>query len=135
VRPHEALEMRTPAEVYQPSPRKFPACVPELEYPSTMLVRTVRHHGHFRWKKHDVFLTDVLWGENVGLLPEDDRWFTICFAHLPLARFDSYQLQVIPCKAMRGFYKVRAGEGETSPSPAPHPLTEQDQNVSGILPV
>lgn len=69
VRPHEALQMRTPAEVYQPSPRKFPACVPDPHYPPTMLVRTVRHHGHFRWKKHDVFLTEVLWGESIGLLP------------------------------------------------------------------
>jgi len=135
VRPHEALEMRTPAEVYQSSPRKFPARVPEPEYPSTMLVRSVRHHGHFRWKKHEMFLTEVLWGESIGLLPEDDRWFTIYFAHLPLARFDSHKLQVIPCKATQGFYKMWAGEEDTSPSPAPHPRTEQDQKVSGMCPV
>lgn len=136
VRPHEALEMRTPAEVYQSSPRKFPARVPAPEYPSSMLVRTVRSEGYFRWKHHDVFLTEVLWGEPVGLLPEDDRWFTLYFAHLPLARFDSEKLQVLPCKTKTstGFYKVRAGEGET-PSPAPHPRTEQDQNVSGRRPV
>src|SRR5207237_8452690 len=76
VRPHEALEMRTPAEVYQPSPQKFPARVPEPEYPSTMLVRTVRHHGHFRWKKHDVFLTEVLGGEWVGPSLETARCYT-----------------------------------------------------------
>lgn len=134
VRPHEALGMRTPAEVYQPSPRKFPARLPEPEYPQSMLVRSVHAKGYFRWKKHDVFLTDVLWGENVGLLPENDRWFTIYFAHLPLARFDSYNLQMLPCKTSTGFYKVRAGQGET-PSPAPHPPTEQDQNVSGMRPV
>jgi transposase InsO family protein len=135
VRPHEALEMRTPAEVYQPSPRAFPARVPEPQYPSNMLVRTVRHHGHFRWKKHDVFLTEVLWGESLGLLPEDERWFTIYFAHLPLARFDSQKLQVLPCKTTQGFYNVGAGEEDPSPSPAPHPLTEQDQKVSGMCPV
>lgn len=135
VRPHEALEMRTPAEVYQPSPRKFPERVPELEYPPSMLVRTVHAKGYFRWKKHDVFLTEVLWGENVGLLPENDRWFTIYFAHLRLARFDSEKLQVLPCKTSTGFYKVRAGEGEKPPSPALHPRTEQDQNVSGMRPV
>jgi transposase InsO family protein len=135
VRPHEALEMRTPAEVYQASARKFPARVPEPEYPSTMLVRTVRHHGHFRWKKHDVFLTEVLWGESIGLLPEDDRWFTIYFAHVPLARFDSETWQVIPWKATPSFYKMWAGEGEAAPSPAPHPLTAQDQKVSGMCPV
>jgi len=135
VRPHEALEMRTPAEVYQPSPRKFPSHVPEVEYPQSMLVRRVHAKGHFRWKYRDVFLTEVLWGEPIGLLPEDGRWFTIYFAHVPLARFDSEKLQVLPCKTSTGFYKVRAGEGEKPPSPAPHPLTEPDQKVSGMCPV
>ena len=88
VRPHEALRMQTPASVYQPSPRPYPARLPEVQYPDTMLVRTVKSHGHFRWKMHDVFLSEVLWGEPVGLLPVDDRTFTVYFAHMPLARFD-----------------------------------------------
>jgi len=70
VRPHQALQMQTPAAVYEPSRRKFPVRVPEPEYPESMLVRSVRHQGNIRWKKHDVFLTEVLWGEQVGLLPE-----------------------------------------------------------------
>ncbi len=135
VRPHEALEMRTPAAVYQPSARKFPARVPEPEYPDTMLVRSVRPHGHFRWKKYDVFLSEVLWGERVGLLPEDDRWFTIHFAQLPLARFDSWKLRVTPLPKTGVNGNVGAGEGDVSPSPAPHPLTEPDQKVSGMCPV
>ena len=88
VRPHEALGMRTPASVYQPSPRSYPARVPEVEYPDTMLVRTIKSHGHFRWKMHDVFFSEVLWGEPIGLLPVEDGTYTVYFAHLPLARFD-----------------------------------------------
>ena len=61
VRPHEALEMETPAAVYEASPRRFPVRLPEPEYPDTMLVRTVHHKGQFRWKKHDVFVSEVLW--------------------------------------------------------------------------
>ncbi len=135
VRPHEALGMRTPGSVYQPSARPFPARVPEPEYPESMLVRSVRPHGHFRWNKYDVFLSEVLWGERVGLLAEDDRWFTIYFAHVPIARFDSQQLRVrpLPEKGVSGH--VGAGEGEVSPSPAPHPLSDEDQNVSGMCPV
>jgi transposase InsO family protein len=122
VRPHEALQMRTPASVYEPSARVFPSRVPEPEYPDTMLVRSVRQHGHFRWgkDKHDVFLSEVLWGERVGLRPEDDRWFTIYFAHIPIARFDSERLRVTPMpKPAEGFVKMGAGEGENPPSPAP----------------
>ncbi len=136
VRPHEALQMQTPAAVYQPSARRLPVRVPEPEYPDSMLVRSVRRRGHFRWKKkHDVFLSEVLWGERVGLLAEDDRWFTIFFAQLPVARFDSQQLCVRPLPKAVVSSKVGTGEEEASPSPAPHPLTAPDQKVSGMCPV
>jgi transposase InsO family protein len=135
LRPHEALQMRTPAAVYQPSLRKFPARVPEPEYPQSMRVRSVRAQGHFRWKKYDVFLSTVLWGETVGLWAEDDRWFTIYFAQLPIARFDSQQLRVRPLPKTGSFDKVGAGEEDASPSPAPHPLTAEEQKVSGMRPV
>jgi putative transposase len=136
VRPHEALQMRTPGSVYEPSARAFPARVPEPKYPETMLVRSVRHQGIFRWKKHDVFLSEVLWGERVGLLPEDDRWFTIYFADVPIARFDSGRLRVKPMpKLVEGFVEMEAGEGEKPPSPAPHPREIEEQNVSGMRPV
>jgi transposase InsO family protein len=89
VRPHEALKMQTPAAVYEPSPRLYPARMPEIEYPDSMEVRTIKSHGHFRWKKHDVFLTEVLWGEPVGLQPLGHGLFNIYFAHLPLVGFDA----------------------------------------------
>jgi len=135
LRPHEALEMQTPAAIYQPSARRFPASLPEPDYPEGMLVRSVRPHGHFRWKKDDIFLSEVLWGERVGLLPEDDRWFTIYFAQLPLARFDSRKLQVTPLPKISSIAEGLAGEEDPSPSPAPHSQIEPDQKVSDMCPV
>jgi putative transposase len=135
LRPHEALGMRTPASVYQPSPRRFPERLPEVEYPESMLVRSVRHQGIFRWKKYDVFLSEVLWGESIGLLAEDDRWFTIYFAEVPLARFDSEELVVKELRNSPVSERLGAREGEVSPSPAPHPLSDEVQNVSGMCPV
>src|SRR5664279_5626266 len=110
--------METPASVYQPSPREYPARIAEPEYPSSMLVRSVKHQGVFRWKKHDVFLSEVLWAERIGLLPLDDRWFTIYFAELPIASFDSRELRVVAWRKPQGFDVEEAGEGEASPSPA-----------------
>ena len=81
--------MQTPASVYEPSPRAYPERLPEVEYPDTMEVRTIKSHGHFRWKKHDIFLSEVLWGEPIGLLPVDDGLYTIYFSHVPLALFDT----------------------------------------------
>jgi hypothetical protein len=93
------------------------------EDPDTMLVRSIHSKGHFRWKKrHDVFLSEVLWGERVGLLPIDERWFTIYFAQFPIARFDSRERRVVPVPASAGFSGDGAGDGEASPSPAPPPL-------------
>jgi transposase InsO family protein len=103
VRPHEALSMQTPAAVYEPSVRSYPIRIPEVEYPDSMLVRTVKSHGCFRWKKHDVFLSEVLWGERIGLKIDDEMLYTIYFAQLPLARFDpaSGKLIALPTRVRR----------------------------------
>ncbi len=42
-RPHEALDKKTPASVYEPSPRRFPEKLREPEYDHGVEVRTVRH--------------------------------------------------------------------------------------------
>src|SRR5229473_6334816 len=123
--------MQTPALLYEPSPRAYPARAPEPEYPASMLVRSVHHQGQIRWKKHDVVLSQVLWGERVGLLPVDERWFTIYFAQFPIAQFDSRNLRVLPLSHEETFYIADAGEGDASPSPAPHPLTEGKKNCQG----
>ncbi len=67
-----------------------------MQYPDTMIVRTIRSHGHFRWNQQDVFLSEVLWGEPVGLLPVEDETYTVHFAHLPLARFDGRTCKLSP---------------------------------------
>jgi transposase InsO family protein len=134
VRPHEALAMQTPAAVYEPSLRSYPARIPEPEYPDDMQVLHVKSQGQFRWKKQDVFLSEVLWSEPVGLLPVDDRWYTIYFAQFPIASFDSRQLRVLPLKKATEYKTDDAGKGEGSPSPAPHPLNHKEK-VSGMCPV
>jgi transposase InsO family protein len=134
-RPHEALGMQTPALLYEPSPRPYPARVPEPEYPATMLVRSVHHQGQIRWKKHEVSLSEVLRGERVGLLALNERWFTIYFGQFAIARFDSQKLQVLPLPKEEAFDIADAGEGKASPSPAPHPLINEEKKLSGMRPV
>ncbi len=93
-RPHQALNMSTPSSCYEPSPRQYPARVLEPEYGSALKVRRVRPCGNFTWGGNDVFLSEVLSGEPVGLLPLDERYYRVYFAAFPLARFDSYRLRV-----------------------------------------
>jgi len=132
-RPHEALGMQTPSAVYTPSPRAYPARVREPEYDISMHVRRVRRRGSFSWKKQDVFLSETLIGEPIGLLPVDDRIYTVYFAAFPIACFDSQRRTILPLRAVS--CHVGAGEGEASPSPAPHPLEAREPKVSGMCPV
>ncbi len=87
-RPHEALEMQTPAEVYQPSPRPYPDRVPDVEYPGHYEVRRVRTDGRIKWQGEFLFLSEVLVGESVGLEEVDDGIWSLHFGPRRLARFD-----------------------------------------------
>ena len=135
-RPHEALGMQPPATVYRPSSRPYPARVPEPGYGSAMQVRRVHEHGQFWWNHERVFLSEVLWGERIGLLPIDDRYYTVYFAAFPIAWFDSHTLRVQShAKRKPDFDRDDAGKGESSPSPAPHPLKTAEEKVSTMSPV
>ena len=135
VRPHEALGMETPASVYEASPRRYPTVLPEVEYPETMLVRSVNHKGEFSWKKQHVFVSEVLWGERIGFLPVDDHRYTVYFARFPIARFDTRHAYLTSLPKQGLTTKTDAGKGEVSPSPAPHPLNLKEEKVSGMCPV
>jgi putative transposase len=99
-RPHEALGMQTPSAVYTPSPRPYPLRVPEPEYGNAMQVRRVGQRGVFYWKGEVVFLSETLIGEAIGLLPENERIYTVYFVTSPVARFDSHQRKILPLPAV-----------------------------------
>jgi len=94
VRPHERWDADA-ASVYEPSPREYPAKVPEPEYSDAMLVRSVKSTVISAGRS--MMCSSVrCCGREGGLLPVDDESFTIYFAHMPLARFDSRLLRVVP---------------------------------------
>jgi transposase InsO family protein len=103
-RPHEALGQKAPATLYSPSPRPYPARVPEPEYDSGIEVRSVYPHGQFFWKGHHVFLSKVLAGERIGLEPVDQRYWCVCFGDFPIAWFDSAELTTgnLPAAGING---------------------------------
>jgi transposase InsO family protein len=135
-RPHEALGMRTPDSCYTASSRRFPARVPEPEYPSSMQVRKVRDRGDIAWRGHrHVFLSETLIGEYVGLEPVDERWYIIYFAQFPLARFDSRTWTVHRLTPALDLYIADAEKGEPPPSsctPSPKPGPKSVNYVPGL---
>lgn len=134
-RPHEALDMQTPAAVYTPSQRAYPPRVPEPEYGSDFLVRRVGLRGVFSWKHQHVFVSETLIGEWIGFLPVDERDYTVYLAAFPIARFDSHHRVILPLPKRAVEVAAGAGEEEVSPSPALQPLDDQESKVSGMCPV
>jgi transposase InsO family protein len=95
VRPHEALDMKTPDSLYEPSPRPYPARVAELEYDAGFEVRRIGGKGEFKWKGNRIFVSEILDGERIGLQPVDDRYWKFYLGPLPLGLFDSFALRML----------------------------------------
>jgi len=94
-RPHEALDMQTPASCYEPSPREMPNRLPPLEYPDRFEVRYVSANGGIRWKKHAwVNVSTVCIGEYVGLEEIDDGVWDVYFGPLRLGRLHDRLMRI-----------------------------------------
>lgn len=68
-RPHEALGMAAPADVYVPSSRERTSELADFEYAETAEVRRVRGDGSIKWDGGFVFVGTAMCGEMVGIQP------------------------------------------------------------------
>ena len=89
VRPHEALAMKTPAQVYRPKARRP---IPKLvthDYPKGAALRKVLTNGHFWWRGRSLFLSRSVRGHSIALVcPLGQRLATIMFHHMALGQLD-----------------------------------------------
>ena len=86
-RPHEALGMKTPAEVYQKSPRPWQGTPEELAYEG-LAQRRVQSTGAIRYAGHSYFLSGSLAGWNVGLKAVRAGKLEVYFASLLLGHLE-----------------------------------------------
>lgn len=86
-RPHEALDMKRPVELYQPSPRKFEGTPEDLTYPK-MQARRVGKVGTIRYAKQHVFISTALSGWSVGWEPCGQGKFNVHFGRLLLGQYE-----------------------------------------------
>jgi transposase InsO family protein len=85
-RPHEALGMRTPGELYIPATRQYRGTPEALEY-TAMGSRQVNACGQIHWEKECYFLSRSLAGWNVGLQSLGQR-VNVWFGRLLLGQID-----------------------------------------------
>ncbi|HEY0779762.1 MAG TPA: integrase core domain-containing protein [Gemmatirosa sp.] len=93
-RPHAALGNDPPADRYAPSPRAYPARLPEPEYPGHFEVRYVSRDGGVRWHNRWVNVSHVRAEEYVGLEEIDDGIWSVYFDPVLLGRVDERDLTI-----------------------------------------
>jgi putative transposase len=89
VRPHEALDMKRPSDLYHTSERAFLRPLPELAYPFHDDTLVVQNGGHVRLpRRRSVFLSYALVGQPVGLREQLDGSWLVTFCSLDLGVYD-----------------------------------------------
>lgn len=86
-RPHEGIDMRTPATVWRPPSRSYPKKLAKPEYPSHFEVRRVSFNTCIRFKKSLVSVSTLLRYEDVGLEEVDNGIWAVHFYDRELGRF------------------------------------------------
>jgi len=83
-RSHEALQRKTPVQVYRASSRPFPAKLKPVEYETGFTVRYVRQNGEIKWRGQLLYVSQVLAKDRIGLVPLDEERWQVYYGFYPL---------------------------------------------------
>ena len=86
-RPHQALEMATPASRYQPSARAYQG-LEELEYPRHDWTAVITTCGRICYQRRKVNVSQVFAGQKVGVKQTDEHIWLVTFMDYDLGYFD-----------------------------------------------
>ena len=94
IRPHEALDMETPASIHNFSAKPFPEKIPNFDYDSEMKVMKVTKNGSMRWGAYNwVYLSASLQGKYVGALEMGNGIWRVFYRNVFLGYFDENKLR------------------------------------------
>ena len=124
-RPHEALGMRRPAEVYQPSPRSYQERPPAWEYPTGSEVKRLNTQGMLEEKGRRWFVCGALAGQPVRV-ERIERKLLVSYRHMYLREIDLERGGTRPLVVERREGAAAAGLGDPpvalrAPSGSPSP--------------
>jgi putative transposase len=86
-RPHQGLNMRYPAELYEASPRPYVG-LRELDYPFHDLTLTITQCGRICMGARKIHVSTVFAGQTVGVKQVADRVWVVSFMDYDLGFFD-----------------------------------------------
>jgi putative transposase len=94
-RPHQALNMRCPAELYVSSTRLYRG-LPDLHYPLHDKTVAVTTCGRICFNRQKINLSQVFAGQNVGIKQVSERIWLVTFMHYDLGFFDDETCRLEP---------------------------------------
>jgi transposase InsO family protein len=94
-RPHQALAMKVPAEVYRPSTRPYRG-LQDVDYPLHDWTATVTRCGRICWNRRKINLSTVFAGQDVGVRQVSDRIWLVSFMDYDLGYFDDKTCRLEP---------------------------------------
>jgi transposase InsO family protein len=89
-RPHEALAMKVPNDIYTASPRRY-AGLPEIEYPFHDRDALVTHCGRICMHRKKINISTVMAGQRLGLKEVEDGIWLVSFLRYDLGYIDLEQ--------------------------------------------
>ncbi|MCP5061962.1 MAG: transposase [Ignavibacteriae bacterium] len=94
IRPHEALNMETPASMHNFSTKPFPERIPDFDYDTNYKILKVTQNGAIRWKSYYwVYLTAALKGKYVGIEDIDNGIWKVFYRNVFLGFFNETHLR------------------------------------------
>ena len=101
-RPHEALGMRRPGDVYVPSDREYCDKVKKYEYCGAYHVIKVNNWGYVRYDQWQVYLSETMRGEYIEFRPNPfAETFIACYRNFAIGEFDAHTGKLIHRKIWR----------------------------------
>ena len=94
-RPHQALRMQVPADLYKKSPRPYLG-LGDLDYPFHDFSATVTTCGRICYKRRKINLSTVFSGQKVGVKQVDDKIWLVSFMQYDLGYFDHETCRLEP---------------------------------------
>ena len=111
-RPHEALKMKCPADIYKPSLKRYPETLPEPNYLQHDLVLPVGSNGSVYFRGKSFFISMALVDQAVGLEEEQDGIWRINFMDLDLGFLDEEAMKFTPISPEESALRISQPSGE-----------------------
>lgn len=99
LRPHESLDMKTPAEIYRKSERKYSGSPAEINYSTEYQIRKVADSGFIRYKGIQYFISSALRKHMVGIKVIDSAKLAVYFSEVFLGTIDLKTLSFLPVES------------------------------------